>query len=248
MVLLLFSPESSAGRREPHQSAAGRRLNAPGPAVAVLLTTYNEPQRSEMYAKRLEWWLTQTTLPIYVVDSFNRRFPQEGQAQFRQFQVHHFDQTPTLGSPPRGGSTPAELLSLKEAFKAFRKDWAQFDYVVKITGKYAIPDLAASMAKTDPGNDFILQSSSFNLHGQYPGWVGTECVAFNAKKMGDLVALIEKQEPLPVESKLSKLLLDSRRPFQQLPSMPLLDAYKTPRGDGLVLGSVLQARDGKHVL
>jgi len=220
---------------------------AGGPSIAVLLTTYNEPQRTEMYAKRLDWWLTQTMLPLFVVDSYNRKFPEEGQTRFRQFRVHHFDQFPILGPPPFGGSTISELLSLKEALKAFQNEWEQYDYVVKVTGKYILPDLVALMANIDKGKDFIVEASAFSLNANTnpnPGWVGTECITFNTKKMGELVAKIEQQPYPAIENKLAALL--HTHTFQRLPPMPIPDAYRIKRAIGDTLTSVIE--EGKGAL
>jgi len=227
-------------------SAPGQK-QAGGPSIAVLLTTYNEPQRTEMYAKRLDWWLTQTMLPLFVVDSYNRKFPEEGQTRFRQFRVHHFDQFPILGPPPFGGSTISELLSLKEALKAFQNEWEQYDYVVKVTGKYILPDLVALMANIDKGKDFIVEASAFSLNANTnpnPGWVGTECITFNTKKMGELVAKIEQQPYPAIENKLAALL--HTHTFQRLPPMPIPDAYRIKRAIGDTLTSVIE--EGKGAL
>lgn len=203
------------------------------PSFIVLLTTYNEPSRSQMYEKRLEWWLSQTTLPIYVVDSYNA--PLAGNlTSFRKFREHHFDQTLVLGTPPAGGSTPAEILSMKNAFEAFKDDWAHVDYVVKITGKYVLPTLTSALATVSKGSDFIVEFSNYNM--QSP-WVGTECLGFNAKRMGKLLAEIEVQDPLPVESKVATLLRNQARySHQRLPLMKIPEGYQIKRGAGDTLG------------
>jgi len=209
------------------------------PSFVVLLTTYNEPSRTEMYAKRIQWWLSETTLPIYVVDSYNAPFP-EHLKSIRKFREYHFDQIPVLGDPPDGGSTPAEILSMKNAFEVFKDEWAQYDYVVKITGKYVLPSLTSEFAKLSRGSDFVVQSAGYNIWS-WPGWVGTECLGFNAKRMGELLEEIEVQEPLPIESKVAMLLISQGHySHQRLPRMRVPFAYQIARGDGLKLGDLLQ--------
>jgi len=210
------------------------------PSLALLLTTYNEPTRTKMYEQRIRWWLSESTLPIYVVDSYNLPFS-EGLMSIRKFREYHFDQTQVLGTPPRGGSTGGEILSMKKAFDVFKAEWAQYDYVVKITGKYVLPTLTSAFATVSKGSAFIVQSSHYDLQSSRPGWVGTECLGFDAKRMGELLAAIEVQHPPPIESKVASLLWDGGHySHQRLPLMPVPEAYRIARGAGDTLVELQQ--------
>ena len=130
---------------------------------------------------------------------------------------------------------------MKNAFEAFKDDWAHVDYVVKITGKYVLPTLTSAFASMSKGNAFIVQSANFNQFS-WPGWVGTECLGFDAKRMGQLLAEIEKQDPLCIENKVATLLRDTESYSHQiLQPMPVPEAYQTARGDGQRLPELMES-------
>jgi hypothetical protein len=207
------------------------------PSFVVLLTTYNEASRTRMYEKRLMWWLSNCTLPIYVVDSYNAPFS-EHLKSIRKFREYHFDQTSVLGPGPKTAyeKTRSEILSLKNAFQVFKDEWAHYDYVLKITGKYVLPTLPSAFATMSKGSAFIVQSDHYDLSSSRPGWVGTECLGFDAKRMGELIAEIEMQWPQLMENKVAMLLQGGDRySHQRLPPMEVPEAYQIARGDSNVL-------------
>jgi len=204
---------------------------------ALLLTTFNEPKRTDMYAKRLEWWLRETGLPIYVVDSANFSFP-PGLEQIRDFRVLHFNQSQvTGGTVPRGGKTGYELLSLKMAYQAFKDEWAQYDYVLKVTGKYVLPDLEAYMSAVNPNTDFVIQTIPWD-------GIGTECIGFNSQRMMDLLLEIESMEAQDLEKRVELTLNGRPERRVTLPLMRIPEEYRTPREYGDTLTAVLSQLDG----
>jgi len=222
----------------PKQGDQASRINST--RFALLLTTFNEPKRTEMYAKRLEWWLRQIKLPIYVVDSGNLPFPKSLE-QIRDFRVLHFDQTRGLGTPPPWTlpATEGELFSLKMAHEAFKDEWAQYDYVVKVTGKYVLPELEANMAAVKPNTDFVIQMSGLVLDENV--WlprVGTEYIGFNSQRMSDLLMEIENFKLGCLEQKLGVILAFRPQRYVQLPMLSIPEEYRVPCSDGRLLTRV----------
>jgi len=208
------------------------------PTFAVLLTTYNTRDRELMYTKRLHWWLNKTMLPIYVVDSSGHGFSPSF-SNIRSFKQVQFNQTRFLKG--NWGSTEAELLSLKQAWEAFQDDWSKLDYVVKVTGKYVLPGLQSEMKKIHTGNSFIIQQSTDHPESGHLRWVNTECLGFNAARMGELLEMLATDKrAAALEEKLGQSLMTGRYPMQQLESMQIPYEYWTERGSGDTLYSVLQ--------
>mmetsp|Transcript_89371 Transcript_89371/g.177685 ORF Transcript_89371/g.177685 Transcript_89371/m.177685 type:complete len:214 (-) Transcript_89371:46-687(-) len=202
---------------------------------------YNSPQREGLYAERLRWWLANTTLPIFVVDSANRSFPKEMQ-KIRPFQELHFNQRqflPDWNETQDGASTVAELASLDQAWKTFGKLWSEkFDYIIKVTAKYVLPDLESAMHLVHRGREFIFQDNAFNLHQEMP-WVGTECLGFNSRHMGNLLQLLHKK-PGYMEMRVASAAKAQEASYEQLPPLLIPKEFRTPRGAGDILWSVIQ--------
>ena len=54
----------------------------------------------------------------------------------------HFDQRPLSDSK---NQTVLELISLGKAFSAYGEEWQNYDYVIKLTAKYMLPELSNSL-------------------------------------------------------------------------------------------------------
>jgi len=216
------------------------------PSFAILLTMYNSPQREGLYAPRLRWWLEKTSLPIFVVDSANHYFPKDMQ-DIRPFQELHFDQRhflpPSWNETMDGASTVAELVSLDHAWSVFGKLWSEkYDYVIKVTAKYVLPDLETAMHLTHRGREFIFQDNAFSLNDEIPwlaSWVGTECIGFNSRHMGSLLHLLQNQKGY-LEKRVAAVAKFGNYTYEHLPPLQIPDEFMTPRGSGDVLWSVLQ--------
>lgn len=114
--------------------------------IALLLTTYNEPSRSTMYAAVIRWWVLNTKYDIFVVDSANRSFP--GESTMGNVRFLHFQQSANVRDV-----TVLELESLHMALRHFKFD--AYDGVLKLTGKYIVPGLDGSIQNT---SECMLQS------------------------------------------------------------------------------------------
>ena len=98
---------------------------------ALLIGTYNVDKRQQMYSDIIHWWMTNSSFDIFVVDSSNNNLSDDIESKCK---VLHFDQS--IHTKCTGSSTVLELLSLNQAYHTF-----QYDYVIKLTGKYTLPKL-----------------------------------------------------------------------------------------------------------
>ena len=87
------------------------RIYAPIISVlfALLVTTFNSPEREPLYTPRLRWWLYNSALDLFVVDSAGRCFPD------LRVRCHAFNYS-AAGSPLlRASIGDAELDELEQA-------------------------------------------------------------------------------------------------------------------------------------
>jgi len=106
---------------------------------ALLICTYNEPSRTAMYEDVIRWWIQQNKptkeFDIYVVDSFGEPFCKDIEEATKTV---HFKQKNEFVN-----SSVLELQSLRVALDTFT-DFSQsscYEYVIKLTGKYTLPEL-----------------------------------------------------------------------------------------------------------
>lgn len=107
---------------------------------ALLICTYNEPSRTVMYEDVIRWWIQQNSrreFDIYVVDSFGQPFCKDIEESINTV---HFKQT-----EQKETSSVFELQSLRVAIETF--GFEKYDYVIKLTGKYTLPELQAVLKR-----------------------------------------------------------------------------------------------------
>ena len=127
----------------------------------VLLTTCRrqrkegDPQYSDKYTddkdnyykRSIELWLSQTDLPIFVVESSGQGFPEFAGSRLK---VHTVDIT-NLKS-----SSQYEARSILSALDAFKSDMAPYTHVLKVTGRYYVD--VEYILPTIPDVDLVVQS------------------------------------------------------------------------------------------
>ena len=116
-----------------------------------------------MYESRLRWWLANTTLDLFVVDSAGRCFPN------LRVRCHAFNYS-AAGSPLLRASI-GERRSILEALSAFSHEFASRRLVVKLTGKYVLPGLEAALRAVPAGATAVVQTLKFPWHDD---WQSTE--------------------------------------------------------------------------
>ena len=124
--------------------------NLKNPNYAILFTMYNVPERQQMYEDVLNYYVNDLKFPkknIFVVDSSGNGVDtkyvlKQNQAVFNQN---------NLNTPPDqlGNSTWFELNALLFADKTL-KDLKNFDYIIKLTTKYKLPDIQKIVITGNP--------------------------------------------------------------------------------------------------
>lgn len=196
---------------------------------ALLLMTYNNPQRSQMYEDVIRWWMRNSSIfDIYVVDSGNHPFPKDIESRCNVF---HFDQNKidkndltffknTCGYPT---STSYELISLEKATEYFK--FKNYDMVFKLTAKYKLPTLEESVAKL-PKSKYVLQRAGNN------DWQPCEIYGIKGtilkRTIKDLKSVYDDEKPV-LENKIPQVVKKAKR----LPKLKNLASYKRASGDHL---------------
>jgi len=141
----------------------------------------NDPNRINMYHQKISSWLSKTSLEIYTVDSsgsfLDIRHPRLHQYSFKQNQEFVlFD--PSL----------VEKDSLLRAYQFFKKDFKNYDYIFKITGKYCAPDLENVINNLDMNYDLILQTNDSSYITRH----SSELVGLSSSKFIEIISQIDK--------------------------------------------------------
>ena len=143
----------------------------------ILLTSYIK-NREEMYYNIVNRWLNESNFDIYLVDSSNQGI-NIIHPKLHQFKFEQSDNFVT--------SNPSfyEINSILKASQYF--DFKNYDMVIKITGKYFIPQLEACIDYL-PNADIIFQNRT-DTHGQ-----NTEIVCIKSKLLNKYTKNITFEE------------------------------------------------------
>lgn len=128
---------------------------------ALILTTHANEDNFFMYNRVVNWWLSKTPVNIYVVNSST--FPLQLEDHER-LTVVSFDQTKVdrrLKNWPEYYKTSlptlGEALSLAAVSKVMSHEIRDYKYVVKLTGKYILPDLPVALHELPPDFSMAVQ-------------------------------------------------------------------------------------------
>ena len=119
----------------------------------VLLTTCRRQRdkstddKDNYYKRSIELWLSQTDLPIFVVESSGQGFPEFAGSRLK---VHTVD----IQNLP--SSSQYEARSILSALDAFKSDMALYTHVLKVTGRYYVD--VEYILPTVPDVDLVVQS------------------------------------------------------------------------------------------
>jgi hypothetical protein len=98
-----------------------------------------------MYEEVISWWLYNSSFDIFLADSANNKFNEDIESKCSTF---HYDQTLNSINPRRhSDTTNLEGILLKLAGQYFKQEWKNYDYIVKLTAKYTLPDLESELYK-----------------------------------------------------------------------------------------------------
>jgi hypothetical protein len=184
--------------------------------ICVLLTTFAISKRVFLYQKIIDAW-EETGIPLYVVDSSGEdRLRAKNYLCFDQFQ--HVDYLPSQLSM-------MEKLSIRTAIDAFHFD--QYDIIVKITGKYFIPDLVYQLEHVPNGTDMIIQAN-VRTHGQ-----NSECFGATLSVMSTILNRIDLDTSF--ERAIYKSLSNAELQVIRLPKNEIPKQERVKRSNNSVL-------------
>lgn len=195
----------------------------------ILLTTcynrknYTNIKKNEMqslYNKVIYDWLTRTDLPIFVIDSSGYTYPEFANTRLKVC---------SFIFPQIGTSTISEGNSIFYALNNC-KELANYDYVIKITGKYYIPYMSHILSKIANGSDFIFQnirSSDYSIQN-------SEVFGFKYKLGKEIVnPIISGKYNKIMEERLGEIVRSNNYTHSRFPSM--INYYSSKRADNSIL-------------
>jgi len=117
--------------------------------ICLLLTIYGERPRSAAYGATLAQWANRTALPLFVVDSAGIGLFAD---KSTRYQLCEFKQQASSGN-----ASVAERESILRAAKQFSSEFAGYDLICKVTGKYWVPGLEDALRYVPADADVLLQ-------------------------------------------------------------------------------------------
>jgi hypothetical protein len=187
--------------------------------ICLLLTIYGEPQRSAAYGQVLAQWANHTALPLFVVDSAGVGLFDGNNSS--RYQIHQFKQQHSGRSP-----SVTERDSLFRAAKHFAAEFAGYDLICKVTGKYWVPGLEDALRYVPAGTELLLQHRT-DCWGQ-----NTELLAVKPALLVPLLLSVGKH----LERNVQQFVKDSSPRLCRLPPLRLEQPVR--RSDGSVLNYV----------
>lgn len=166
-----------------------------------------------IYRRSISDWLTKTTLPICVVDSSDYAFNEF--ANTRLIVVHYM-------CKETGSSTISESMSILYALE-HSKELKRYENIVKITGRYYIPNMKETLENIPYSYDFYLQAT------RTPNLQNSEVFGFK-QHLGKTIftPLANNTDTLTMEESIWNTSHIDKYTSYVLPY--LQNIYKVPRG------------------
>jgi hypothetical protein len=120
-------------------------------SVAIVLTTCvnDDPKRKSIYVDRINKYLQFTKVNLYIVESSGYTFPEyEGNPRIKVY---------SFKGEKKGSSSEMELDSLTKIIDRYNL-WS-YDIVLKITGKYYVPNIEYIVNLITDDIDIVLQNT-----------------------------------------------------------------------------------------
>ena len=163
--------------------------NLKNPNYAILFTMYNIPERQQMYEDVLNYYVNILKFPkknIFIVDSSGNGV--DTKYVFKQNQAV-FNQN-NLNTPPDklgviNHSTWFELHSLFFADKTL-KDLKNFDYIIKLTAKYKLPDIQKIVITDNPEILLEYRNCDNYINQMATGW-NTEILGIRSNSFNKIL-------------------------------------------------------------
>lgn len=192
------------------------------PNYAILFTMYNSPERQQMYEDVLNYYVNILKFPrknIFIVDSSGNGV--DTKYVFKQNQAVFNQNNLKDSNIHLNNSTWFEIQSFLFADKTL-KDLKNFDYIVKLTAKYKLPDIQKIVI---PDNIELVVQNGRKINQ-------TEIIGFKSNLFSILLdKFYTLDNKYNMEQKLGKI--KQGRNIGNLPALNNLAKYK--RGDGSIL-------------
>lgn len=130
--------------------------------------------RLQLYKDTINKYLKNTNLEIFIIESSNNKELKKLYENNNRIHIHIFDLKKNQDLIKfNKSSTLYELFSIKEAFKVF--NLKQYNFIIKITGRYYIPNIESIIKKLNNKNTFYIQYRNLGkMH------FGTEILIFKS--------------------------------------------------------------------
>lgn len=130
--------------------------------------------RLQLYKDTINKYLKNTNLEIFIIESSNNKELKKLYENNNRIHIHIFDLKKNQDLIKfNKSSTLYELFSIKEAFKVF--NLKQYNFIIKITGRYYIPNIETIIKNLNNKNTFYIQYR--NLGKKH---FGTEILIFKS--------------------------------------------------------------------
>jgi len=228
--------------------------------VALLLTVHNAAEKTPLYSSVIEYYLENYTTfrPVFVVDSSNNGFAElESRYGTERLRVLKYNQTAEvtrrvqnrgskdeqwLDSHHEVGPSTYEKIELDAALDEFAHPFASRRFVVKLTGKYRLPELASALLAIPINTTLAIQHSSQMSDELSPGdqWCSLACSEMFAMP-ADVLARFLASFPDTLEKSMENYLSDfvegelrTNAKVHRLQALDIPREYRVPRSNGSV--------------
>lgn len=186
---------------------------------AILFTMYNTPTKKYMYNDIIEYWVNDCKFPkdkLFLVDSGNMGIDSNLIPLKNQ---HIFNQNKNV----RGGHEQAmsEIISIENAINSL--DFGDVEYIIKITGKYKLPDLC----NVNLDGDLIVQSAK-TIFELLDNKTRSEIVGIKKDIIHDFVDKLKRNPKKLFEQRLKSIQKDYK--VTKFPKLLNEAKYKTGAG------------------
>jgi hypothetical protein len=177
----------------------------------------NVNTRLEVYKNTINEWLSKTNLIIHIVDSTGYKF--EEFSNNPRIKICSFTNNNDWG----GGPTPYEAYAILHAYNYFEL-W-NYDKIIKITGKYFIPNMEKIISNIPLDADIIFQYSHTNTYQQ------SEIFGCKTKYLIDIMNMILKNSKNKTHFEESLHTLNKNKNYK-IYRLPKIIIKPTERSDG----------------
>ena len=179
------------------------------------LNEYNSPEsRLKIYRESINKWLNNTDLTIYIVESSNYDFPEYKNND--RVKIFTFKSNNDINCK-HCSATPYEAESILKAFRYF--GLSKYDKIIKVTGKYYIPDMKSLINGIPQNSDLYFQ----NQHNYDKKIQNSEIFGCKTKYLPEIMNLIIKNSRLNMnfENTLYSLTTNNKYKIYRFPPIKL---------------------------